>query len=44
VELRIVFDSLFARVPTLRVDVPVSDLPFKDDATIYGLHSLPVRW
>ena len=44
VELRIVFDTLFSRIPTLRVDVPVADLPFKDDATIYGLHSLPVSW
>jgi cytochrome P450 len=43
-ELRIVFDTLFSRIPTLRVDVPVADLPFKDDATIYGLHSLPVSW
>ncbi|MGB3439339.1 MAG: cytochrome P450 [Actinophytocola sp.] len=43
-ELRIVFDTLFTRVPTLRVDVPLSELPFKDDATIYGLHSLPVSW
>jgi cytochrome P450 len=44
VELRIVFDTLFSRVPTLRVAVPVADLPFKDDAAIYGLHSLPVSW
>jgi len=44
VELQIVFDTLFARVPTLRVDTPVSELPFKDDATVYGLHSLPVSW
>jgi cytochrome P450 len=44
VELQIVFDTLFARVPTLRVDMPLSELPFKDDATVYGLHSLPVSW
>jgi cytochrome P450 len=44
VELQIVFDTLFARVPTLRVDVPAAELPFKDDATVYGLHSLPVSW
>jgi len=44
VELRIVFDTLFRRVPTLRVAVPVSELPFKDDAAVYGLHSLPVSW
>jgi cytochrome P450 len=44
VELRIVLDTLFARVPTLRVAVPVSELSYKDDATVYGLHSLPVTW
>jgi cytochrome P450 len=44
VELQVVFDTLFARAPTLRVAVPVSELDFKDDASIYGLHSLPVTW
>jgi cytochrome P450 len=44
VELQVVFDTLFARVPTLRVPVPISALPFKDDATVYGLHCLPVTW
>jgi len=44
VELQVVFDTLFRRVPTLRVTAPVSELPFKEDALIYGLHSLPVSW
>jgi cytochrome P450 len=44
VELQVVFDTLFARVPTLRVDAPMSELSFKDNATVYGLHSLPVSW
>ena len=44
VELQIVFDTLFKRVPTLRVDVPMAELAFKDDATVYGLHRLPVSW
>jgi cytochrome P450 len=44
VELQVVFDTLFARVPTLRVAVPLEDLPVKDDSTIYGLHALPVTW
>ncbi|MFL6125061.1 cytochrome P450 [Actinophytocola sp.] len=44
VELQIVFDTLFRRVPTLKVAVPVSELPFKNDAVVYGLHSLPVSW
>ncbi len=44
VELQVVFDTLFARVPTLRVASPIAELDFKDDASIYGLHSLPVTW
>ena len=44
VELQVVFDTLFKRVPTLRVDVPMAELAFKDDATVYGLHRLPVSW
>lgn len=44
VELQIVFDTLFARVPTLKLAAPMSELDFKDDATVYGLHSLPVSW
>jgi len=44
VELEVVFNTLFARVPTLRVAVPLKELPVKDDAAIYGLHALPVTW
>ncbi|MEE6308758.1 cytochrome P450 [Plantactinospora veratri] len=44
VELQIVFDSLFARIPDLKLAVPVDELSFKDDSTVYGLHSLPVTW
>ncbi|QXV59857.1 cytochrome P450 [Amycolatopsis sp. TNS106] len=43
-ELQIVFDTLFRRVPGLRIAVPVDELPFKHDSTIYGLHALPVTW
>jgi cytochrome P450 len=43
-ELQIVFDTLFARIPSLRVAVPLEELPVKDEATIYGLHALPVTW
>jgi cytochrome P450 len=43
-ELQIVFDTLFARVPSLRLAAPVDELPFKDDAAIYGLYELPVTW
>ncbi|SEG82421.1 Cytochrome P450 [Nonomuraea solani] len=43
-ELQIVFDTLFRRIPTLRLAAPVDDLPFKSDAVIYGAHELPVTW
>ncbi|KAA9151764.1 cytochrome P450 [Amycolatopsis acidicola] len=43
-ELQIVFDTLFKRIPGLRLAKPVGELPFKDDANIYGLYELPVTW
>jgi cytochrome P450 len=43
-ELEIVFNTLFRRVPELRLAVPADELPFKDDASIYGVYELPVTW
>ncbi|MEU0569462.1 cytochrome P450 [Nonomuraea sp. NPDC005983] len=43
-ELQIVFDTLFRRIPTLRLAAPVPDLPFKSDAVVYGADELPVTW
>jgi cytochrome P450 len=43
-ELQIVFDTLFRRIPELELAAPVDELPFKDDANIYGLYRLPVTW
>ncbi|GII96188.1 cytochrome P450 [Sinosporangium siamense] len=43
-ELQIVFDTLFRRVPTLRLAAPAGDLPFKTDSVVYGVHELPVTW
>jgi cytochrome P450 len=44
VELEVVFNTLFARVPGLRLAAPVEELSYKDGALIYGLHALPVTW
>jgi cytochrome P450 len=44
VELQIVFGTLFRRMPGLRLAVPVSELKFKRDTTVYGLEELPVTW
>lgn len=43
-ELQIVLPTLFRRVPTLRLAVPVEQLPFKHDALAYGVYELPVTW
>lgn len=44
VELQVVFGTIFQRVPTLALAVPLKLLPFKRDALIYGVTELPVRW
>jgi cytochrome P450 len=43
-ELQIVIDTLFRRIPHLALAEPLEKLPFKDEAAIYGLYSLPVTW
>ncbi|MCL2582258.1 MAG: cytochrome P450 [Streptosporangiales bacterium] len=43
-ELQIVFDTLFRRIPGLRLAGPVDDIPFKANASIYGAYELPVTW
>ncbi|MDT8909573.1 cytochrome P450 [Amycolatopsis sp. PS_44_ISF1] len=43
-ELQIVFDTLFRRIPTLALAAAVEDLPFKHDSVIFGIHRLPVTW
>lgn len=43
-ELELVFTTLFRRIPGLRLAKPVDELPYKEDATIYGVYELPVTW
>jgi cytochrome P450 len=43
-ELQIVFDTLFRRIPNLKLAIPVDDVRFKTDASIYGVRQLPVTW
>lgn len=43
-ELQIALDTLFRRIPTLRLATPADQLPYKDDALIYGIHEVPVTW
>lgn len=44
VELEIVYETLFRRVPTLRLAVDFQELEFKENSSFYGLHALPVTW
>jgi cytochrome P450 len=43
-ELQIVFDTLFRRIPELKLAAPVDELPFTHDSAIFGLYCLPVTW
>jgi cytochrome P450 len=43
-ELQIVLPTLFRRIPTLRLALPVEELPFKHDTLAYGVYELPVTW
>ena len=44
VELEIVFETLLRRVPGLRRAVPAGELPYKNDASVYGVHHVPVNF
>jgi cytochrome P450 len=43
-ELQVVFPLLLQRLPTLRVAAGDTEIRFKDDMQIYGVHNLPVAW
>jgi len=43
-ELQIVFTTLLRRVPTLRLAVPIGEIPFKHDRLAYGVYELPITW
>jgi cytochrome P450 len=44
VELQVVYGTLYRRIPTLALAVPVDELPFKHEMLVYGVHELPVTW
>jgi len=44
VELQVVYSTLYRRIPTLALAVPLENVPFKHDMAIYGVHALPVTW
>lgn len=42
--LRVGYEALFDRFPTLRLTVPGDEIPMRDDFVHYGPRSLPVTW
>jgi cytochrome P450 len=44
VEMRIGYTELITRLPKLRLAVPASEVPLRDEMLIFGVHSLPVTW
>lgn len=44
VELQIIFETIFRRLPTLQLAGPLEDAQFKLWMPIHGLYSLPVTW
>lgn len=43
-ELQVVYSTLYKRIPTLRLAIPLEDVQFKHEMAVYGVHSLPVAW
>ncbi|MFC9878750.1 cytochrome P450 [Streptomyces libani] len=43
-ELKAALSALLDRFPTLRLAVPVEEVPMRDDMLVYGVHELPVTW
>ncbi len=43
-ELQIALPALLRRLPGLRLAVPMEQVNFRHDMTVYGVHELPVAW
>ncbi|BFG78491.1 cytochrome P450 [Paraburkholderia terrae] len=43
-ELQVVFETLFKRLPSLRLAVPFEQLHFKCNGNVFGVETLPVAW
>ncbi|MFD8544590.1 cytochrome P450 [Streptomyces sp. NPDC059649] len=44
VEMKAALTALIDRFPTLRLGVPVEQVPMRDNMIVYGVHELPVTW
>ncbi|MFD3422855.1 cytochrome P450 [Streptomyces decoyicus] len=43
-EMKAALSALLDRFPTLRLAVPVEQVPMRDNMLVYGVHELPVTW
>jgi cytochrome P450 len=43
-ELQIALPPLLRRLPGLRLAVPLEQIRFRNDMSIYGVHELPITW
>ncbi|MEV8098898.1 cytochrome P450 [Kitasatospora sp. NPDC085879] len=43
-ELQIALETLFRRLPGLRLAVPYEEVRYRADMVVYGVHELPVVW
>jgi cytochrome P450 len=43
-ELQIAYQTLFRRIPKLRLATELEKIPFKHDGLVYGVYELPVAW
>ncbi|ARF53788.1 cytochrome P450 [Streptomyces gilvosporeus] len=44
IEMRVGFDGLLRRFPTLELAIPAGEVRLKTDMNLYGVHELPVTW
>ncbi|WP_030840010.1 cytochrome P450 [Streptomyces hygroscopicus] len=44
VELQVVYNTLYSRIPTLALATDFDQLEFKHDGIVYGVYELPVTW
>jgi cytochrome P450 len=43
-ELQVAYDTMFRRIPGLRLATALDKVPFKHDGSVYGVYELPVNW
>lgn len=44
IELKVVYGTLYKRIPSLRLAVDFDQIKYKSDSVVYGVHELPVTW